>query len=75
MELAGTISSPDMESIAISHLDVDIETVKTIDDGRRGNKIMFNFDLLKKWRDKSTENNLEVEFFYVCTLICQSMVI
>ena len=38
-------------------------------------KIMFNFDLLKKWRDKSTENNLEVEFFYVCMLICQSMVI
>ena len=60
MELARKIASPDMQTVAISYLNIDMETVRTIDDSRRGNKLMFNFDLLETWRNESPENTLDV---------------
>ena len=47
--LGRSISSPDMESIALGYLNFDEETIKSLRYEHRGNAEAFNRDILRRW--------------------------
>ena len=59
MALAKKISCSDMETIAIGYLDIDMPDVKN-KKGNREEKLLFNYDILEMWRNRSVENTREV---------------
>ena len=60
MNLAENISASGMETIAIRYLGITDATVKNLVHSRREQTVLFNFDLLTKWRNKSVDNGREV---------------
>ena len=60
MELAGKISSPDMQTFAVQNLGTDSSEVKTLLASFRENHRMINFELLSQWKNKSRKNNRQV---------------
>ena len=59
MDMAGGISSADMQNIAIGYLDIKAAEVKSVAAENRNQK-MLNYKLLEMWRNKRPENNREV---------------
>ena len=60
MEMAGEISSRDMQNIAIAFLDIKSTVVTSVADSTNRNQKMMNYELLQIWRNKRPENNREV---------------
>ena len=60
MEMAGEISSRDMQNIAIGSLDIKSSVVTSVADSTNRNQKMMNYELLQIWRNKRPENNREV---------------
>ena len=69
MEMAGEISSTDMQNIAIGFLDIKSTVVKSVADVSNRNQKMMNYELLQIWRNKRPENNREVCFNYLMELM------
>ena len=59
MDMAGGISSADMQNIAIGFLDIKAAEVKSVVTANRNQK-MLSYELLQIWRNKRPENNREV---------------
>ena len=49
MRLAKSVSAPDMESIALGHLDLDEETVNSLHYEYKDDFEAFNRDILRYW--------------------------
>ena len=60
MDLAQKITVTDMETIAIRDFGIDSVTVRNLRLSRGEQKVLFNFDVLEKWRNKSVDNGREV---------------
>ena len=60
MEMAGEISSRDMQNIAIGSLEIKSAVVTSVADSTNRNQKMMNYELLQIWRNKRPENNREV---------------
>ena len=61
MELSKRIAVRDMKAIALQYLGFEEEYMKNLSDDNRA-KELFNFDILLKWRNKSTDNTKMVTF-------------
>ena len=64
MELAGKISSQDMEAIAVQKLGFDISEVKTLLAVHREDHRMFKFELLDRWKNRNSRNSKQVMFSF-----------
>ena len=53
VQLGRAISSPDMESIALGYLNIDLMIIKSKQFEHRGNCEAFNRDILKRWANKN----------------------
>ena len=60
MEMAGKISSADMQNIAIAFLDIKSTVVTSVAHSTNKNQKIMNYELLQIWRNKSPENSREV---------------
>ena len=49
VHLGQTISSSDLESIALGYFNIEKETIKNLHYEHRGNAEAFNRDVLKRW--------------------------
>ena len=53
VQLGRAISSPDMESIALGYLNIDLMIIKSKQFDHRGNSEAFNRDILKRWANRN----------------------
>ena len=60
MEIAAVISSADMQNIAIGIFDIKSPSVSHVAHSTNRNPNMMNYELLRTWRNKDTENDREV---------------
>ena len=60
MDLAQKITVTDMETIAIGDFGIDSVTVKNLRLSPGEQNVLFNFDILERWRNKSVDNGREV---------------
>ena len=65
MELAGKISSQDMQAIAVQRLGFDISEVKTLLAVHREDHRMMKFEILDRWKNKNRRNNRQVTIYFV----------
>ena len=59
VRLARAISADNMASIAEGYMDISDETIKNIDRDTRGSEA-FNREIIKHWRNKNPENQVQV---------------
>ena len=57
VQLGRAISSPDMESIALGYLNVDLMIIKSKQFEHRGNSEAFNRDILRRWANRNPGPN------------------
>ena len=60
MEVAHSVAARDMESLAVGSFGLDTSTITNLKDLRRTEMLMFSFDVLQMWRNKSEENTKQV---------------
>ena len=60
MDLAGKISTSDLQVIAIKDLGFSNSEVKTLSSANREDQWMLKFDLLNQWKNKNHQNSREV---------------
>ena len=53
VQLAPAIAAKDMKTIAEGYLDIAPETVKNIDDEKRGDAEAFNREIIRYWRNRN----------------------
>ena len=63
MELAGVISSSDMQIIAVQKLGFKINEVETLESVTREKQQMMKFKLLDRWKNRDRKNNRQVSIF------------
>ena len=54
----------EMKAIALEYLGFEDEYLKNLSDDNRA-KELYNFDILLKWRNKSTDNTKMVTFLFL----------
>ena len=60
MEVAHNVAARHVESLALGELGLDETTVTNIKDSRGKGELMFSFDVLCTWRNKSEEHTKQV---------------
>ena len=60
MEVARCVAARDMESLALGEFGLERATVTNLRDSRGRELLMFSFDILCMWRNKSEENTKQV---------------
>ena len=63
MELAGVISSSDMQIIAVQKLGFKINEVETLESVAREKQQVMKFKLLDRWKNRDKKNNRQVVIF------------
>ena len=68
MELAGKISSQDMQAIAVQKLGFDISEVKTLLAVHREDHRMMKFEILNRWKNRNSRNSKQVTLSLICPM-------
>ena len=63
MEMAGMISSSDMQVIAVQKLGFKINEMETLESSTREKQKMMKFKLLDRWKNRDKKNNRQVVIF------------
>ena len=61
--LAGKISGPDMQGIAVKKLHFTFSDVKSLLAVYRENHIMMNFEVLNRWKNMNSINSRQVDLY------------
>ena len=69
MDVARNVAARHMESLALAELGLDETTVTNIKDERKTEMLMFSFDILCIWRNKSEEHTKQVWWHFRIRLI------
>ena len=64
MELAGVISSPAMQIIAVQKLGFESSDLETLQSETRENQQLMKFKLLIKWKNKNPVDSRKVDIYY-----------
>ena len=58
--LAASISTRDLESVALVYLGIGIETIKSLRDQHRENLEALNRDIFQKWANKNSGSGIKL---------------
>ena len=64
MEVAHNVAARDMESLALGSFGLEASTITNLKDSRGKELLMFSFDVLRMWRNKSEENTKKACIMY-----------